>query len=490
MRHPLPARLLPAMALALLLPACSLVPDLAPVESPVPAGWPEGPAYRRPATVAAGAPTAAAIGWRDMLRDPRLQDTVALALAANRDLRVAALNAANAEAQYRAQRGDLFPSLGATGGVEAARSPAAVAGAQPATYGGTAGVTGRTWSAGIGFSSYELDLFGRVRSLTAAAFEQYLGYEETRRSTQISLVGQVANAWLTIAADAELLDLTRQTLANQEDSYRLTQASFAGGNTTEVALRQAQTAVETARANLALYTRQLAQDVNALNLLAGQPVPDALLPMAGALAAPVAEAVPEGLSSALLLRRPDVLAAEHNLVAANANIGAARAAFFPSITLTASAGSASTGLNRLFSAGSGSWSFAPQVNLPIFTAGANQANLDAARIQRDLQVATYEKTIQTAFREVADALAARGTYDQQIAAQERLVEAYASAYRLSLLRFRQGLDSFTAPLDSQRQLYAAQQTLISLRLAQRQNLVTLYKALGGGWEERSVVAAR
>lgn len=481
----------PALALALLLPGCSLVPSFGPVTAPVPAGWPEGPAYRRPASATtAPATTAEAIGWRDLLRDARLQETVGLALAGNRDLRVAALNAANAEAQYRVQRGDLFPDLGATGSLQASRTPAAAAGLAPRDYGGTAGVTARSWGAGIGFSSYEIDLFGRVRSLTAAAFEQYLGYEETRRSTQISLVGQVANAWLTVAADAELLALTRQTLANQEESYRLTQASLAGGNATEVALRQAQTAVETARANLALYTRQQAQDINALNLLAGQDLPAQLLPLAGGLAAPLAETVPEGLSSDLLLRRPDVLAAEHNLIAANANIGAARAAFFPSITLTANAGSASTGLNRLFSPGSGNWSFAPQVNLPIFNGGINQANLDAARLQRDLQVANYEKAIQTAFREVADALAARGTYDEQIAAQERLVEAYAEAYRLSLLRFRQGLDSFTAPLDSQRQLYAAQQTLISLRLAQRQALVTLYKALGGGWTERSLVAAR
>ncbi|RYI98515.1 MAG: efflux transporter outer membrane subunit, partial [Acetobacteraceae bacterium] len=248
-------------------------------------------------------------------------------------------------------------------------------------------------------------------------------------------------------------------------------------------------AVETAKANLAQYTRQLAQDRNALDLLVGQPVPDALMP-AATLDTPLLPArIPAGLTSALLLRRPDVLAAEHNLIAANANIGAARAAFFPSLSLTASYGSASSGLNRLFQAGSSAWTFAPAINLPIFNGGINQANLDLSKLQRDRNVAQYERAIQIAFREVADALAARGTYDDQIAAQTRLVEAYADAYRLSLLRFRSGLDTYQAPLDSQRALFTAQQQLISLRLARLQNLVTLYKTLGGGWSQRTMVAA-
>ena len=489
---------LPSITLAaILLSGCSLIPDFARPAAPIPSGWPDGPAYTRPpgaTPVSTGGVTAERIGWQEFLREPRLQRTVSLALASNRDLRVAVLNVQSAEAQYRVQRGALFPELGATGSLDATRTPVAASPFAALIPGGggtgsTAGLTVRSWSAGIGFTSYEIDLFGRVRSLSAQAFQQYLGYAETRRSTQISLVSQVANAWLAVAADRTLLDLTRATLKNQEEGYQLTKASYDGGNATALALRQAQTTVETARANLAQYTRQLAQDRNALDLLVGQPVPEALLPGGNLDGGPLLQGVPVGLSSELLLRRPDVLAAEHNLVAANANIGAARAAFFPSISLTSSYGTASNGLQRLFSAGSSAWTFAPAINIPIFNGGINRANLDYAKLQRDTQVAQYEKAIQTAFREVADALAARGTYEDQIAAQARLVEAYADAYRLSLMRYRGGLDTFQTPLDSQRQLFAAQQTLIGLRLARLQNLVTLYKALGGGWTEQTVLAA-
>ncbi|MDB5374505.1 MAG: oprM [Belnapia sp.] len=485
---------IPAVAFAaLLLSGCSLVPDFIRPAAPVPAGWPEGPAYQKPPETA-DATTADTIGWEDFFADRRLRQTIALSLVGNRDLRVAALNVASAEAQFRVQRGAILPDFGGTGSLNATRTPVAAssfAALIPGAggTGSTAGLNTRTWSAGVGFTSYEIDLFGRVRSLTAQAFQQYLGYAETRRSTQLSLVSQVANAWLTVAADQELLDLTRSTLANQEDAYRLTKAGFDGGTSTALALRQAQTSVETAKANLAQYTRQLAQDLNALHLLVGQPVPDSLLPTSRLEANLLPARIPAGLSSALLLRRPDVLAAEHNLLAANANIGAARAAFFPSLSLTANYGSASSGLNRLFQAGSSAWTFAPAINIPIFNGGINQANLDYAKLQRDTNVAQYEKAIQTAFREVADALAARGTYDEQIAAQSRLVEAYADAYRLALLRFRSGLDTYQAPLDSQRSLFNAQQALITLRLARLQNLVTLYKTLGGGWSQQTMAAA-
>ncbi|MDB5415734.1 MAG: multidrug transporter [Rubritepida sp.] len=469
---------------AVLLSGCSLIPDFVRPVPPVPSAWPEGPAYRRPAvaTPASADPsvTADAIGWREVLRDPQLQRVVELALANNRDLRSAALNVAQAEAQFRIQRGELFPQIGATGSLAAQRIPS--------SFGGGGGaITSRIWSGGIGFTSYEIDLFGRVRSLSQQAFQQYLGYDETRRASQISLIAQVANAWLALLGDRELLALTEQTLVNQQDALQLTQASFNGGNATALALRQAQTAVETARASLAQYTRQQAQDTNALNLLVGAPVPDNLLPSAPLDGAVVAE-VPAGMDSAILVRRPDVLAAEHNLLAANANVGAARAAFFPSVTLTGSGGTAATSFSRLFSAGTASWSFAPQINVPIFSFGILQGSLDVARVQTQLQVAEYERTIQTAFREVADVLAARGTYDTQIAAQTALVDAYADAYRLSLLRFRSGLDTFQAPLDSQRQLFTAQQNLISLRVQRLQTLVTLYKALGGGWSESARVA--
>lgn len=471
--------------LALLLSGCSLIPDIARPTPPVPAAWPEGPAYRRPpmATPASAdaSVTADAIGWREVLRDPQLQRVVEHALANNRDLRTATLNVAQAEAQYRVQRGELLPQIGATGALSAQRTPADLSASGRA-------ITSRGWSGGIGFTSYEIDLFGRVRALTQQSFEQYLGYEETRRASQISLIAQVANAWLTLLGDRDLLALTEQTLANQQEALRLTRAGYDGGNATALALRQAETSVETARASLAQYTRQQAQDLNALKLLVGADLPADLLPR-GTLDSPMVAEVPAGVDSSILLRRPDVLAAEHNLFAANANVGAARAAFFPSVTLTANAGTASSSFTRLFSGGSMSWSFAPQINVPIFSAGALQGSLDVAKVQTQLQVAAYELAIQTAFREVADVLAARGTYDTQIAAQTALANAYADAYRLSLLRFRSGLDTYQAPLDSQRQLFTAQQELISLRVQRLQTLVTLYKTLGGGWSETTRVAA-
>lgn len=475
-----------ALSLAALLAAgCSLIPDRPATDPSVPAAWPEGPAYR----TAAAAPVdpaleADAIGWRDVFLDPRLQRAIEAAIAHNRDLRVAVLNVALAEAQYRVQRADLVPQVGASGSLDASRTPLAVASAAvPADA--TAGVTRRIWGAGIGISAYEIDLFGRVRSLNAAAFQRYLGQAEARRAAQIGLVGQVAEAWLAVAANEEALRLTRQTLANQQEALAITRAAYQGGAATELALRQAQTSVETARASLERYARAKAQGENALALLLGGPVPQDLLPGSlSALGRPVAE-VPAGVASAILLRRPDVLAAERSLAAANAEIGAARAAFFPSITLTAGAGTASASLSNLFGAGSGTWSFAPQINLPIFTGGALQGSLDAARIRTDIQVAAYERAVQGAFREVADALAARGTFDRQIAAQRALVGAYQDAYRLALMRFRSGLDSYQASLDAQRQLFAAQQELIAQELLRQQNRVSLYRALGGGWAERS-----
>jgi multidrug efflux system outer membrane protein len=480
-------RNLPALSLAvLLLAGCSLIPDYLRPAAPIPAGWPEGPAYRQPPQ-ATGNPnvTADMLGWRDVFRDPKLQRAIGVALANNRDLRIAALNAASAEAQFRAQRGGIFPSVAAGASETAQRFPAG----ESFATGSSRPFILRTFNAGISSVSWEIDLFGRVRSLTQQAFEQYLGYEETRRSTQISLIAQVTNAWLALVADRDLIALTRDTLRNQEDSYRLTETSFGGGNATAVALAQARTSVEQARANLAGYIRQQAQDENALALLLGQPVTPDIAP-SGSLDAPLIADIPGGLSSDLLIRRPDVLAAEHNLKAANANIGAARAALFPSITLTGSAGVGSGSLTRLFVPGAAAWSFAPTISVPIFNGGTNFANLDYAHLQNNQQIATYERAIQTAFREVSDSLAARGTYDQQIQAQRALTQSYDEAYRLSLLRFRSGLDTFQSPLDSQRQLYMAQQDLITLRLQRLQNLVTLYKVLGGGWNERTTPAVQ
>ncbi|MCK8783305.1 efflux transporter outer membrane subunit [Roseomonas sp. NAR14] len=467
---------------ALLLAGCSLDPTYQRPASPVPAQWPQGAAYAPPA---AGESTADTLGWREFFRDPGLQRLIDIALRNNRDLRVAALNVEAAEAQVRVQRGALLPSVGASGSADYAQTPADLAGVGAVRR---SPVTGRSFGVGAGFTSWEIDLFGRIRSLSRAAQETAFAQAETRRATQISLVAQIATAYLVLLADRELLDLTKQTLASQEASYRLTEATAAGGTATALTLRQAQTSVETARANLALYTRQLAQAENALALLLGQPVP-ADLPGDTRLASTLVLAdVPAGLSSAVLLRRPDVASAEHALLAANADIGAARAAFFPKITLVGSYGTAGASLSRLFMPGSGQWAFSPSIDIPIFTAGINRANLDYYQIRKRVEVANYEKAIQTAFQEVADALAARGTYGNQLEAQQRLTDAYADSYRLSQLRFRSGVDNYLTVLDSQRSLYTAQQALIALRQERLASLVTLYKVLGGGWQEGTNMA--
>ncbi|MFC0407276.1 efflux transporter outer membrane subunit [Roseomonas elaeocarpi] len=463
------------LALATLLGGCTLIPDYDRPTPPVPAQWPQGAAYGAPQP---GESTADSIGWEDFFLDPGLRRLVLIALENNRDLRVAALNVQAADAQYRVQRGDLFPQIAATADLESQQTSASVARTpNPQTI--------RTWSVGGSFSTWEIDLFGRIRSLTTAAQETVFANAENQRATQISLVAEVANAYIALLADRQLLALTRQTLASQEESYRLTQAATLGGTDTALTLRQAETSVETARVNLALYTREVAQAENALALLLGQPVP-ADLPDSTTLDTPlVMTQLPAGLSSEVLLRRPDIVAAEHNLLSANANIGAARAAFFPSITLTSSYGSSAASLAQLFKPGSGSWSFSPQITLPIFTGGINQATLDYEKIQKSVEVATYEKAIQSGFREVSDALAARGTYGNQLAAQQRLTDAYADSYRLAQLRFRSGVDNYLTTLDSQRELYAAQQALITLKQEQLENQVTLYKVLGGGWQQAS-----
>jgi len=488
-------------AIAGFLAGCTLDPDYQRPDLPVASAWPDGPAYQLASTdqTVPAAPTADAIGWREFFTDPRLQALIEIALKNNRDLRVAVLNVEAAEAQFRAKRADLFPHISATGTgqfqglpdsttISTSSDKTATSSSSYQTTSSSGGMY-RYYTAGIGFTSYELDLFGKVRSAARQDFEQYLGYAETRRSSQISLVAQVANAYLTLLADRELLRLTDETLASQTKSYELTKVSLAGGTSTALALRQAETSVDTAQANQALYTRQVALDENALGLLLGEPLPADLPAGHGLDGEGLLAALPAGLPSDLLTSRPDVVSAEHNLKAANANIGAARAAFFPSISLTASDGVASNQLSNLFTAGATTWSFAPQISIPIFTAGQNQANLDLAKTQKNIQVADYEKAIQTAFREVADALAARGTYIQQIKAQQALVDAYADAYRLSDLRFRTGVDNYLSALDSQRSLYSAQQNLVTLKQAELANLVTFYKALGGGWQEHSIQQA-
>ncbi|OLF55523.1 AdeC/AdeK/OprM family multidrug efflux complex outer membrane factor [Pseudomonas chlororaphis] len=459
---------------AAVLSGCSLIPDYQQPEAPVAAQYPQGPAYS-PAEAANQA--AAEQGWRQFFHDPALQQLIQTALVNNRDLRVAALNIDAYAAQYQIQRADLFPAISANGSGSRQRVPARASGTGEST------ITSQ-YSATLGISSYELDLFGRVRSLSEQALQTYFSSEEARRSTQISLVASVANAYMTWQADKELLKLTQETLGAYEESYRLTARSNEVGVASALDLSQSRTSVENARVQLARYTRAVAQDENSLTLLLGTAIP-ANLPGAQPLSADLLSELPAGLPSELLQRRPDILAAEHNLKAANANIGAARAAFFPSISLTANAGTLSPDVGGLFKGGSGTWSFAPQINIPIFNAGSLRASLDYSKIQKDINVAQYEKSIQTAFQEVSDGLAARQTYNQQLQAQRDFVNANQDYYRLAERRYRIGVDSNLTFLDAQRQLFSAQQALITDRLSQLTSEVNLYKALGGGWNEQT-----
>ncbi|MBB3844973.1 efflux transporter outer membrane subunit [Xanthomonas arboricola] len=473
---------LTAIAVASVLSGCTLMPRYARPDAPVPERFAGTELSTASTTIDTASPEQAIdianIGWRQVFTDPALQQVIALALENNRDLRVAALNIEVARAQYRVERAALLPAVQGTGTANNARTPSELAiPGQPQVF--------RTYSANIGVSAYELDLFGRVRSLKEQALQQFLSTAEARRSTHISLVAEVATAYLTLAADQQLLQLAQSTLSSQGDSYRLQQRSFELGVASQLSLRQAQTTVESARVDVERYTAQVAQDRNALVLLVGTQVPAELLPQAlpdgASVDGNVLTSVPAGLPSQLLQRRPDILEAERNLRAANANIGAARAAFFPSISLTASTGSSSSSLSNLFDSGTRAWSFVPTLTLPIFNAGRNRANLDMAKANRDIEVAQYEKAIQSAFREVSDALAQRETLGRQLQAQQALVDATADSYRLSQARFERGVDSYLQALDAQRALYSAQQNLITTQLSRFTNLATFYKAMGGGW---------
>lgn len=458
-----------------LLGACSMLePRYERPAAPVPAAWQDAGE--------AGGPVAAAIGWREFITDERLRQVIALALENNRDLRVATLNIEKARAQYQIQRGELFPAIGVTGSSSNSRI------SEDLSSTGSSYIS-RAQNVGVGFSAYELDLFGRIGSLKKGALESWLATVETQRAAQTSLIAETANAWLTLAADLELLKLAQDTLRTRQESLGLTERSVALGVGSQLTLSQTRTTVETARADVASFTSQVARDRNALAVLVGGDLPAELLP--AQLPADIAtlRSLPAGVPSDVLQQRPDILAAEHQLRAANASIGAARAAFFPSITLTASAGSASNELSGLFSGGTHVWSFAPQINLPIFTGGRNLANLRVSKVQREIAVAQYEKAIQSAFREVADALAGQATLDEQLTARTALVEASSNSLMLSQTRFDRGLDSYLGLLDAQRSHYTAEQGLISTRLARLGNLITLYKALGGGVSAESAPAA-
>jgi multidrug efflux system outer membrane protein len=462
-----------AAALALLLAGCSLAPRYRRPEAPV--------APEFPAPAAASAPGAAApadLGWREVFGDPRLQALVALALEHNRDLRVAALNVELTRAQYRIQRAERLPAVVGQADASRQRVPADLSSSGEAT-------TSTRYTVGAGVTAFELDLFGRVRSLSAAALEQYLATEEARRSAHLSLVAEVATQYLAERALDDQVALARRTLDVVRSSFELTRRTYEAGRTSELDLRTAAAQVETAVFNLSAAEQQRAQAANALALLVGTGLP-AELPAPRPLdAQPLLAELPPGVPSEVLQRRPDVLAAEHALRSANASIGAARAAFFPSISLTAFGGTSSAELSGLFGGGSGAWSFSPRLTVPLFTAGALRASLDVAEVRKSIRVAEYERAIQDAFREVADALVARGELDRQLEAQAARVAAEQRRYELSDLRYRKGVDSYLGVLTAQRDLFAAQQQLIQSRLARLTNLVDLYRALGGGWRERS-----
>ncbi|MGE4278602.1 MAG: efflux transporter outer membrane subunit [Magnetospirillum sp.] len=458
---------------AALLSGCSLIPDYQRPDMPVPQDWATGPASGKVADAKDGQVLWGDTQWQAFFPDPILQGLIQTALDNNRDLRVAALNIEVARASYRISEADLFPTLDANAAETVKRTSRNASTSTP-----RAASTGRTVTANLS-TSFEIDLFGRLRSLEAQALEKYLATEQARDTTRIALIAEVANAYLTLLGDRKLLALTQETLATRVKSLELVQASFDRGISSELDLAQARTAVETARVNQAKYLRLVDQDKNTLTLLVGTPVTEQQ--MAGELdKMTLVEDLPVGLPSSVLLRRPDIAGAEHSLLAANANIGAARAAFFPTISLTGSLGYASTNLASLFGPGSGAWSFGPGISMPIFDMGANQAGLDSAKASRDIAVAQYEKAIQTAFREVSDSLAAKGTLTDQMNAQQSLVNAAATSTRLSQARYERGIDSYLTVLDSQRSLYSAQQDLVSVQVSRLSNLVTLYKVLGGG----------
>ena len=451
---------------------CTMAPKYKRPETPVPLKWPGGPAYIYMEDAAdESTPAASALSWRKFIKDERLRKVVETALNNNRDLRIATLNVERARAYYGIQRAELLPSVNAAGSMYKERIPADLSSTGSA-------VTAEQYSVNLGITSWEIDFFGRIRSLKDNALEQYLATDEARRGSQIMLISTTCQVYLALAADREALRVVTSTLNTQEVSYKLIKKRYDVGFASELDLRRAQSQVDTARGDVARYTQLVAQDENALNLLVGSPVPPELLPSDLKNITPPQD-ISAGLSSEVLLQRPDVLAAEHQLKAANANIGAARAAFFPRIALTATAGTASADLSGLFKSGQGAWTFAPQIVMPIFDARTWHA-YDVTKVEKEISVAEYEKTIQTAFREVADALAERGTINDRLAAQQSLVDASAVSYRLSEARYNKGIDSYLSVLDAQRSLYGAEQGLIMLRLARINSLITLYKSLGGG----------
>lgn len=457
------------LAISMLLGACvSMAPTYERPAAPVPETWPTGPAY---APMQSGTTTAAELPWEEFIKDEKLRAVIAQALANSRDLRGTLASITAARAEYRSERAGLFPKIQAE--VSHSRSRSLSTGT------GTTTEVSQSDSVSVGVSSFELDLFGKQRSLSNAAFESYLATAEAGRAARITLIAETTQAYLTLAADKSQFTLSQRTVESAKSSMELTRKRLEAGVASGVDVRQAETIYQQARADLASLNASIAQDRNALDLLAGSPVDESLLPTALPSQNEWLSDVPAGIASEVLLNRPDVLQAEHNLKSANADIGAARASFFPSLTLTASGGRSSTSLSKLFS-GPNVWSIATSAAVPIFSGGENVANLQYSKAQRDLYLSEYELAVQTAFREVADALADRGTIQERLDAQSALVDAASASYRLAEARYSKGVDTFLNALDSQRTLYSAEQDLVTTRLTSIENIVTVYRVLGGG----------
>lgn len=458
--------------MGLLLAGCSFTPEYNRPEAPVSQDWPGGAAYEK-APVAPDEPLASDIPWREFFTDPRMQQVIEVALENNRDLRLAALNVERARALYGIQRATLYPSVDATADASKSRVPADLSSSGEVTH-------PEQYSIGLGIFSWEIDFFGRLRSLREQALETFLATEQARRGTQILIVSSVANAYLALAADRENLRLSQTTYDAQKESYDLIKKRFDVGLSSELDLNRVKSQVAVARRNIARYTLRVAQDINALRLLAGSPdqLSKDLLPDNLAGVEPP-NAITAGVSSELLLQRPDILQAENQLKATNANIGAARSALFPNISLTTSIGTASAELSGLFDSGSGTWLFGPQLSMPVFDARL-WAAVDAAKAENQIALTNYEKAIQAAFREVADVLAVAGTIDDRLDAQQTFVDAASQTYRLSDMRYNKGIDDYLSVLDAQRSLFSAQQELVMLKLEKLSNQVRLYAVLGGG----------
>ena len=462
-----------ALALsAAALAGCTLEPTYVRPTPAVPQSWPVGAAY--PAASAAALPS---VSYRDIFKDPHLQAIIDQALANNQNLQVAMANVTIARAQYRIQRAQLLPRIEATAGASETHSRSASS--LSSGTGSTQANTSRSYDANVGFSAFEIDLFGRLRSLSHAAQQLYFASEAGVHAARLTLVAEVAAAYLTLATDRSLLAISTGTEASDAKSVELTRARLAGGVAPRTDLRQAETLLDQAKSDRAALTTIVAQDRNALELLVGAPVADADLPASIESVGGLLGEVPAGLDSRILLRRPDVVEAEYRLRSANAQIGAARANFFPTISLTALAGAASPALGALFNGANSNWTVSGSGAQTLFAGGANVANLALTKGQRDLTLAQYQLAIQTAFREVADGLARRGTIDDQLSAQTSLEAAASDNYTLADARYRQGVDPYLNSLIAQRTLYSAQQTLTATRFLKADNLVTLYSALGG-----------